>query len=292
MTVEPVPSPFLDVPALSTRIGSESAPVVLDVRWSLTGPPGHDAFAAGHIPGAVYVDLDRDLADPPSARGRHPLPDPDRFAAAMRRAGVSLDRPVVVTDGGDGSVAARAWWLLRHHGHDRVTVLDGGVAAWAHAGHDLVTGPSVEPYDDAGPSGERPFTADVARLPVLDAAGAAALARSGVLLDARAAARYTGEAEPVDRVAGHIPGALSFPVPTVLAADGRALDPLELTRRLSRTDVEPGVSVGAYCGSGVTAARLVLALHALGIEAALYAGSWSEWVADVTRPVATGSLPG
>lgn len=285
--------PFVRAAQLHELLSGPRPPVVLDVRWSLVGPPGAEVHAAGHVPGAVFVDLDVTLASPPGAGGRHPLPDPTVFARHMRRAGVTLDRPVVVTDGADGSVAARAWWLLRHHGHDDVRVLDGGFAAWAAGGFDVATGPSGPPYGDDGPAEGYPFTASQARMPVLDTDAAAALARSGVLLDARAAARYAGEVEPVDPVAGHIPGALSMPVPAaLLGEDGLVVGVDELAGRFARVGVSPGAAVGAYCGSGVTATHLILAMHALGIEAALYAGSWSSWVTDPARPVATGSLPG
>ena len=285
-------APFVDAEGLRGELASNAPPVVLDVRWSLTGPPGNTVFAGGHVPGAVYVDLDLDLADPPGVRGRHPLPDPARFAAAMRRAGVTLDRPVVVMDGGDGSVAARAWWLLRHHGHDDVRLLDGGFAAWLDAGADVATGRVALPYGEDGPAGEHPFRADVARSPVLDAEAAAALARTGVLLDARAPARYAGDVEPVDKVAGHIPGAINAPTTMALDAQGRFLGHDELVRRYADLDVAPGATVGAYCGSGVTATHTVFVLQSIGIEAALYPGSWSEWIADPDRPVAMSATRG
>jgi thiosulfate/3-mercaptopyruvate sulfurtransferase len=199
---------------------------------------------------------------------------------------VSLDRRVVVTDGGDGAVAARAWWLLRHHGHDDVRVLDGGFAAWLESGAEVATGGVPTPYSDDGPETERPFTADVARSPVLDADSAAALARSGLLLDARVPARYAGEVEPVDTVAGHIPGAINAPTSIALDASGRFLGHNELVRRYADLDVGADSTVGAYCGSGVTAAHTVLVLHSIGIDAALYPGSWSEWITDPSRPVA------
>lgn len=278
---------LVDAAALAAELGSDRPPVLIDVRWSLAGPPGREVFAQGHVPGAVYVDLDADLADPPGRGGRHPLPDPARFAAAMRRAGVTLDRPVVVMDGREGSVAARAWWLLRHHGHDDVRLLDGGLAAWTAAGGDVATGDEGAPYGDDGAPSDAPFTADVARLPVVDAAGAAALAADGVLLDARAEARYLGQTEPIDPVAGHIPGAITFPTLDLVEADGRFL-PADVLRVLfAGVDVRPGSAVGVYCGSGVTASHEVLALAEAGIDAALYAGSWSDWIADPGRPVAT-----
>lgn len=286
-------SPFVEVAELRALLASSEPPVLLDVRWSLSGPPGAELVEAGHVPGAVFVDLDRTLAGPRTpTSGRHPLPEPARFAAAMRRAGVTLDRPVVVLDGGDGAVAARAWWLLRHHGHDDVRVLSGGWAAWREEGGSVATGPAPEPFDDAGPATERPFTADVARMPVVDSDGAAALARTGLLLDARAAARYAGEVEPVDPVAGHVPGAVSAPTTGSVDDRGRFLPLSVLRERFESLGVRPGVAVGASCGSGVTATHVVLVLHALGVEAALYAGSWSEWVTDPSRPVARGTEPG
>jgi thiosulfate/3-mercaptopyruvate sulfurtransferase len=287
-----VSGPFVSVDALRAELAADPTPVVLDVRWSLGGAPGNLEFAAGHVPGAVYVDLDSDLAGAPGRGGRHPLPEPQRFAAAMRRAGVALDRRVVVTDGGDGAFAARAWWLLRHHGHDDVRLLDGGFSAWRESGAAIATGGQAAPYTADGPASDRPFTADVARSAVLDAGSAASLARSGKLLDARAPARYAGEVEPIDSAAGHIPGAVNAPTSMALDASGRFLGRDELVRRYADLDVEPGAAVGAYCGSGVTAAHTVLVLHSIGIEAALYPGSWSEWITDPARPIATSSKPG
>jgi len=267
-------------------------PVVLDVRWRLGGPPGIDSYRAGHLPGAVFVDLDADLTGPPGAGGRHPLPAAADFEAAMRRAGVRAGRPVVVYDDGDSTAAARAWWMLRYFGHGPVQVLDGGFRAWAAAGQPVTTD---EPRVAAGD-----FTAGPGRLPVLDAPGAAALARSGVLLDARAGERYRGETEPIDPVAGHIPGAVSAPTLGNVTGDGRFLPPGELRRRFAALGVpvgsgaatEASAAVGAYCGSGVTAAHEVLALELAGVPAALYVGSWSGWITDPARPVATGPDPG
>jgi thiosulfate/3-mercaptopyruvate sulfurtransferase len=274
--------PLIGVVALAEALAGPSAPVLLDVRWRLGGPPGIDAYRAGHLPSAVFVDLDRDLAGPPGPGGRHPLPAPAGFQTAMRRAGVSDGRPVVAYDDGDAVAAARAWWLLRYFGHGAVRVLDGGLRAWQAAGRPLTTAePAAAPGD---------FTAGPGQMPVLDAAGAAALARSGKLLDARTAERYRGESEPVDPVAGHIPGAVSAPAAGNLAAGFR--DPAELRQRFASLGVTAGVQVGAYCGSGVTAAQEVLALEIAGIPAALYVGSWSNWVADQARPVATGADPG
>jgi thiosulfate/3-mercaptopyruvate sulfurtransferase len=288
MSADGVIQPLIDVGPLASELAGGDPPVLLDVRWRLGGPPGIDGYRAGHLPGAVFVDLDADLSGPPGAGGRHPLPAAADFQAAMRRAGVRTGHPVVAYDDGDSTIAARVWWTLRYFGHDRVRVLDGGLRAWAAAGQPVTTQePSVAPGD---------FTAVPGHLPVLDAAGAAALARSGVLLDARAGDRYRGETEPVDPVAGHIPGALSAPTAGNVGADGRFLPPAELRQRFATLGVplgpEPGVLVGAYCGSGVTAAHEVLALALAGVPAALYVGSWSGWTADPGRPVATGPDPG
>ena len=257
--------------------------VLLDVRWRLTGPPPAELYAGGHLPGAVAVDLDRDLAAPvgDGGRGRHPLPDLDALQAAARRWGIRSDSTVVAYDDADSSSAARAWWLLRWAGLADVRVLDGGIAAWVAAGQSLTTEVAArEPGDVVlRPGG----------MPVLDADGVAALvAGGGVLLDARAEPRFRGEAEPVDRVAGHIPGARSAPTGRNVGGDGRFLEAGRLAEQFAALGAEPGRAVGAYCGSGVTAAQEVLALEVAGVAAALYPGSWSEWIADPDRPVATG----
>jgi len=283
-------NPLIDAESLATELAGGTPPVLLDVRWRLGGPPGIDSYRAGHLPGAVFADLDTDLAGPPGSGGRHPLPAAADFEAAMRRLGVRSGYPVVVYDDGDSTIAARAWWTLRYFGHDQVRVLDGGFRAWAAAGRPVATD---EPDGVAGD-----FTATAGQLPVLDAAGAAALARSGVLLDARAGERYRGEVEPVDPAAGHIPGAVSAPTAANVGPDGRFLPPDELRRRFQDLGVTAGregalaLDVGAYCGSGVTAAHEVLALQLAGVPASLYVGSWSGWTADPSRPIATGTDPG
>ncbi|MEU5542485.1 sulfurtransferase [Streptomyces sioyaensis] len=270
---------------LASELAQPAAPVLLDVRYQLGGPPGRPQYEAGHVPGAVYVDLDSELAAPPGPAGRHPLPDLEVFTGAMRAAGVRADRPVVVYDGGQSWAAARAWWLLRWTGHPDVRVLDGGLAAWQASGGAL----SVD--QPAPPTGD--FTPLPGALPVLTADDAAALARRGVLLDARAAERYRGEVEPIDPVAGHIPGAVSAPT-TDNVAEGSTVfrDASELARRFASLGATADAEVGVYCGSGVSAAHEVLALAVAGVPAALYVGSWSEWTADPSRPVATGPQPG
>ncbi|MCZ4095570.1 MULTISPECIES: sulfurtransferase [Streptomyces] len=269
----------------AVELASElSRTTVLDVRYQLGAPPGRPEYEAGHIPGAVYVDLESELAGEPGAAGRHPLPDPEIFGAAMRAAGVSADRDVVVYDAAQGWGAARAWWMLRWTGHTRVRVLDGGLAAWTAAGLQLETGTADPAHGD--------FTPAVGSTPLLTAEDAAALARRGLLLDARAGERYRGEVEPIDPVAGHIPGAVSAPTTENLAADGRFLPAEVLAARFAELGAKDSAEVGVYCGSGVSAAQEVLALAVAGIPAALYVGSWSEWTADPDRPVATGAQPG
>jgi thiosulfate/3-mercaptopyruvate sulfurtransferase len=285
--------PLISVSELAAVLDSDAPPALLDVRWKIGGPPGIDSYRAGHMPGAVFVELDIALAGPPGAGGRHPLPETADFEAAMRAAGVHADQRVVVCDESDGTIAARAWWLLRYHGHRQVQVLDGGFRAWQAAGMPVST-------QDASPEAASDFTARPGHMAMVDAAGAAELAGSGILLDARAPARYRGETEPIDPVAGHIPGALSAPTAENVTAGGQFKSAAELRARFSALGVEFGADsgespggrpVGAYCGSGVTAAHEVLALELAGSPAALYVGSWSGWIADPDRPVATGPQP-
>ncbi|MGH8868464.1 MAG: sulfurtransferase [Actinomycetes bacterium] len=276
--------PLVDVTTLAALREAVPPPVLLDVRWRLGGPPGAEAYAEGHLPGAVFCDLDRDLAGTPGVLGRHPLPGAEHVTRAMRRLGVSPEDEVVVYDDADATAAARAWWTLRYYGHDRVRVLDGGYRAWTRAGLPVTTDvPTPRPGT---------FTARPGGMPLLDGDAAARLARDGVLLDARAAARYAGEQEPVDPVAGHIPGAVSAPATGNVDPTGCLLDPARLRARFAALGVNEATPVGAYCGSGVVAAHHVLALHRAAVDAALYVGSWSSWVADADRPVATGSDPG
>ncbi|MDQ1713532.1 MAG: thiosulfate/3-mercaptopyruvate sulfurtransferase [Frankiaceae bacterium] len=270
--------PLVTAGALAAELTGTAPPVVLDARWRLAGPPASADYAAGHLPGAVFADLDRDLAAPPGAGGRHPLPDAAAFEDAMRRHGVGAGVPVVVYDAADASAAAaRAWWLLRYFGHDDVRVLDGGLRAWTEAGLPLVADVPAATRGD--------FVARPGGMPLLDAGAAAALAREGVLLDARAAERYRGEVEPVDPVAGHVPGAVSAPATGNVDAAGRLLPAAALRDRFAALGADGSRPVGAYCGSGVTAAQEVLALAVAGVPAALYAGSWSDWVTDPARPV-------
>jgi thiosulfate/3-mercaptopyruvate sulfurtransferase len=275
-------APLIGADRLRELVDSAETPTVLDVRWTLAGPDGRQAYEAGHVPGACFVDLETELAAvprPDRRGGRHPLPDPDAFAAAMRSHGVSRHVPVVVYDQCDGIAAARAWWLLEHHGHPDVRVLDGGIDAWTASGGPVVREPTLPSVGD--------FVASPGPTRVLDAADAARLAERGLLLDARAHERYAGIAEPMDPVAGHVPGAVNAPTWENLRPDGRFQPPGQLRRRFDSLGVGADTEVGVYCGSGVTAAHEVLALRLLGVDAALYVGSWSDWVSDPTRPVAT-----
>jgi thiosulfate/3-mercaptopyruvate sulfurtransferase len=281
---------------LAALLASPEPPVVFDVRWRLGGPPGIDSYRAGHLPGACCIDLDTELSGQPGSRGRHPLPEVAVFETAMRSAGLRADQLAVAYDDGDSTVAARLWWMLRYYRHRRVAVLDGGYRAWVAAGMP-VTAVAAHPQP-----GDFAVTA-VGGMPVLDAAQAGRLARSGFLLDARAGDRYRGDAEPVDRIGGHIPGAISVPTKENVGTDGLFLGQAELARRFAALGL-PGSAevaagddngepvIGAYCGSGVTAAHQVLALRLARLPAALYVGSWSEWSSDPAKPVATGPDPG
>jgi thiosulfate/3-mercaptopyruvate sulfurtransferase len=276
------PSPLVTAADLVAALASSRPPTVIDVRYQTgaqTDPPaGRSAYESGHVPGAVYVDVDDDLAAQPAGPGepggRHPLPATGDFEAAMRRAGVRDDRAVVAYDDWGGRAAARAWWLLTYHGHRDVRVLDGGWPAWLEAGGEVEEGVvTPEPGD---------FTARPGGLPVVEAEDVLAVE---VLVDARAPERYAGEHEPIDPVAGHVPGAVNVPTAENLRADGRFKSPDELRRTYAAVGAVAGADVAAYCGSGVTACHDLLALAVARVPAALYAGSWSDWVSDPGRPV-------
>jgi thiosulfate/3-mercaptopyruvate sulfurtransferase len=254
-----------------------------DVRWTLGGPSGLPDYEEEHIPGAHWVDLEQHLSAAPGAGGRHPLPDPARFQAAMRAIGVRRDQPVVAYDADSSQAAARLWWLLTDAGHEAVRVLNGGIAAWRAAGLATESGPS--PATAAGDFVARP--GQRAQLTAREIAADLAGDRRLRLVDVRAPERYSGEAEPIDPVAGHIPGAVNLPSVANLAADGRFLDGSAISQRFADAGVGSGAVV--YCGSGITAAHTLLALESVGIAGAIYPGSWSEWITDPSRPVATGS---
>jgi len=272
---------------LDARATASTAVRVMDARFALADPQsGAQAYAQGHIPGALHADLNRDLADlGKTGQGRHPLPDSDAFAATLGRWGIAPDTQVVVYDAADGSMAAaRLWWLLRLIGHARVAVLDGGVAAWQAAGLALTTDqPVVEPLPPY------PGRFDRAQIATVDEVAARLKHAPGWLLDARAGERFRGEVEPLDPVAGHVPGAVNRPF-ALNVADGRLRPAPDL-----RAALQPLIGTHApeqvvlMCGSGVTACHLLLAMEVAGLHGAkVYADSWSGWVSDPTRPVATG----
>jgi thiosulfate/3-mercaptopyruvate sulfurtransferase len=278
---------LIEVEELAAALAGDRPPVVADVRWTLGGPPGLEDFEGGHIPGARWVDLERELSGPPvGLGGRHPLPSVEVFQRAMRRIGLSADTAVVVCDAADALAASRLWWLLTDSGHADVRVLNGGVAAWRAAGLPLETG-------SAGPDIEGDFVARTGQRRQLDAAQVGeALARPvpAVVVDVRAAERYSGATEPIDPVAGHIPGAVNLPSMANVTVDGKFLPASELAARYAAAGV--GETAIVYCGSGVTAAHTLLALAQTGIpDAHLYPGSWSDWISDRSRPVATGDQP-
>lgn len=252
---------------------------ILDVRWSLAQPDGRNEYRSGHIPGAVYVDLETQLADPdrPASEGRHPLPSTARLQDAMRSVGVRNGDTVILYDAWNNMGSSRAWWLLARAGVGGVRVLNGGIDAWRDAGFGTESG------DVSVGRGDIELTRDDGRA-TLDTDQAAELARSGGLVDVRAGERFRGESEPIDPVAGHIPGAVNVPAAHYLS-DGRFASPDQIRRVFEEAGVDPGAEIGTYCGSGITAAQAALALHEAGIEAAVYPGSWSEWSHHAERPV-------
>ncbi|MDQ1130530.1 sulfurtransferase [Microbacterium sp. SORGH_AS_0888] len=273
--------------ALDTGAYPDGGPVrILDVRWRLDRPDGRPEYLAGHIPGAVYVDLDHELAehgDDPGA-GRHPLPPVAALQESARRWGIRTGDTVVVYDDLKNLSSARAWWLLRFAGVEDVRILDGSLRGWTGAGFELETGEAAAPE-----------TGDVVlaygALPHLDLADVPAFAESHVLLDARAGDRYRGEVEPVDPRAGHVPGAVSAPTTENVDAAGRFLSPEALRERFTALGATADAPVGVYCGSGVTASHEAVALTLAGYEARVFPGSWSQWSNHPELPVAVGAEP-
>ncbi|MDO5065668.1 MAG: sulfurtransferase [Propionibacteriaceae bacterium] len=256
--------------------------VVLDIRYAGPGSTGgREQYLAGHIPSAVFVDMDSALAAPATGPGgRHPLPEPAIFEAAMRAAGVSGGHTVVLYDDWKSIAAARAWWLLRFHGHRDVRVLDGGWQAWREAGLPTEQGEVTAVPGD--------FSCSAGDLRAVTADGAAQIAAEGVLLDARPANRFRGEDETVDPVAGHIPGARSLPAVDLVDAQGRFLPAGDLLQRFQQVEATEG-TVGVYCGSGIQAAHAALAATVAGLPTpVLYPGSWSDWITDPSRAVELG----
>jgi len=279
-----LPGPLVSVDWLAAHL-TDPALRIADVRWSLTGQSGRERYRSGHIPGAVFLDADRELSSPGEGPGRHPIPTPAKLARVLGESGIGDEQVVVAYDDAGGSIAARVWWLYRHFGHDPAcAVLDGGISAWAHAGRELTADPPNYPtatWTPREPCQDVVGTDDIAGL----------LAGETLLLDARAGERYRGETEPIDPRAGHIPGALSAPFAGNLGEDGRFLPPEALRERYAALGAEARPVV-AYCGSGLSAAHDLLALELAGIgHAQLYEGSWSDWSSDPSRPAASGPMP-
>ena len=272
--------PIVDLADVA-EAASGRAVVWCDVRWYLDGRDARAAYDAGHLPGAVFIDMDTDLASPPSpAAGRHPLPTPEHFAAALGAHGIADDDFVVAYDDNGGLQAARLVWMLRAIGH-AAAVLDGGIDAWigdleTDASNHAPTTRSVRPWP-------RELMADI------DEVATVCGTEGHLVIDSRAGARYRGETEPVDPVAGHVPGAVNRPVTDNVDDTGRFLTPAELAEGFKSLGVGEGVDTIVYCGSGVTACHNILAMEHAGLGAArLFAGSWSQWSNDPERPVATG----
>lgn len=275
-------SPLITPSDLADELSAERPPVLLDVRWQLGQPSQRPDYDAGHLPGARWVEFEEALSAAPGEGGRHPMPSAEAFQGAMRAAGVNDADQVVVYDRANSLAASRLWWLLRYFGHADVRVLDGGLDGWVASGRETTTEiPDPRPGD---------FTARPAHEGLLSADDVADRTEGTVLLDARPADRFRGENETVDPVAGHIPGARSVPALTNVDEQGRFLPVDQLAARFSAAGVEPGGDVAVYCGSGVQAAHLALALEhsELRPRTGVYVGSWSHWITDPNRPVERG----
>lgn len=255
---------------------------LLDVRWRLDKPDGRPDFLVGHIPGAVFVDLEGELARHGAPTdGRHPLPALEALQASARNWGISAGDTVVVYDDAKNLSSARAWWLLRYAGVADVRLLDGSLRAWTAAGYGLATGESPSPEPGT-------ITLNYGALPVLELDMVRSVAATGVLLDARSSERYRGDVEPIDPRAGHIPGAVSAPTTANLDEAGRFLPRQILRERFEGLGADGTAPIGVYCGSGVTAAHAAVALTLAGFEPTLFPGSWSQWANHPQLPVATG----
>ncbi|RZI89314.1 MAG: sulfurtransferase [Microbacterium sp.] len=279
-------APLIAVDQLAADLtsGASAARVrLLDVRWRLNQPEGRPDYLAGHLPGAVYVDLERELsrAGRPE-EGRHPLPELADLQAAVQRWGLNRGDRVVVYDDNEGVAAARAWWLLHRHGLD-VRVLDGGFRAWLAAGYRL------ERSDRAVRTGDAVLAPATAGAATIDEAARAP--RDGVLIDVRAPQHYRGQVPGVDPAAGHIPGAINIPTVSHIAPDGRLRAPAEIRDTLAFHGVAPDADIVLYCSSGIPSAHSALALAVAGVPSRVFPGSWSQWSRSPGRAVATGPQP-
>lgn len=273
---------LIETSALAAHLDDPSLAIV-DCRFDLKDTSaGERAYQAAHIPGAVYAHVDRDLSAPKTGtNGRHPLPDVDTFVATLGRLGIDAGTQVVVYDQDSGGFASRLWWMLRWLGHDGVALLDGGFAKWSGEGRPTKSGVEVRPQRVFVPHVQPQMIANVSEVEGL-------VGKSGWrLIDARAPERFRGEVEPVDKVAGHIPGAINVPFLENLDANGTFKSPAEIAERFKKASGStPTDHLVVYCGSGVTACQNLLALEHAGMHGAkLYPGSWSEWSSDPSRPM-------
>lgn len=276
---------LISVEDLLARLESGQSTVLLDVRWVLGDPHGHQHYLEGHLPGAIFADMNEELASHGTPQdGRHPLPSEVDFQATVRRWGINEGDTVVAYDDAGQAAASRAWWLLGYAGIPNVLMLDGGLGAWRDANLALEQGEvSAEPGNGVVHYGAKP---------IIDIQEAKKWGAHGVLLDARAGERYRGETEPIDPKAGHIPGATSAPTMENLSGDKRFKSAAELQRRFKDLGLDEDSEIAVYCGSGVTAAHEIAALEIAGFEAALYPGSWSAWSNNSDLPVALGAEKG
>jgi thiosulfate/3-mercaptopyruvate sulfurtransferase len=275
---------LITVTELAALIRAGDPVTILDVRWRLDEPDGRAAYLQGHIPGAVYVSLEDELSDHTiTGRGRHPLPSGRSIETSARRWGMREGVPTVVYDDWNRAGSARAWWVLTAAGFADIRILDGGLSAWRLAGGSLASGTVTPP-----PGNVTALHHDLYAGARLTLTAQQTTGTDVTLLDARVPKRFRGDVEPVDRVAGHIPGAKNLPSTDVLGGDGTFLAEGALTQLFSDHGIDRGDRLAAYCGSGVSATVTLAALATLGYDAALFPGSWSEWSSDPARPVARG----